>query len=120
MILETAHDAFVGVDDTGRVVAWNSQAETTFGWAAGEAIHRRLSDLIVPARFAGRHVAGIKKFLATGNGAVLNQRIEMVARHRDGHEFPVELTVSPLKIGDRYLFNAFVRDITGLRESQAE
>ena len=119
MILETAHDAFVGIDDRGRVVAWNSQAEKTFGWTAGEAMHCRLAELIIPDRFAGRHKAGIRQFLATGNGAFMNQRIEMVAKHRDGHEFPVESTISPLKIGERYLFNAFVRDITGLRESQA-
>ena len=119
MILESAHDAFVGIDDTGRVVAWNSQAEKTFGWPAGEAMGRTLSELIIPDRFNGQHLAGIKKFLATGNGPVLNQRIEMVAKHRDEHEFPVEITISPLKIGDRYLFNAFVRDITDRLEAEA-
>ena len=119
MILETAHDAFVGIDDTGRVVAWNSQAEKTFGWPAGEAVGNTLSDLIIPDRFAAQHRSGLKSFLTTGNGPVVNQRIEMVAKHRDGHEFPVELTISPLKLGDRYLFNAFVRDITGRLESEA-
>ena len=118
LILETAHDAFVGMDETGLVVAWNSQAEKTFGWTAGEAVGRRLLDLIIPDRFAGQHLAGFKDFLDTGNGPVLNQRIEMVAKHRDGHEFPVELTIAPLKLGGRYLFNAFIRDITDRRESE--
>ena len=118
MILETAHDAFVGIDEDGRVVTWNSQAEMTFGWSADEALGRTLSDLIIPGRFAAQHLAGIKRFLATGNGAVMNQRIEMAAMHRDGHEFPVELTISPLRTGDRVLFNAFIRDITERRESE--
>ena len=118
MILETAHDAFVGIDDQGQVIAWNSQAEVTFGWAAGEAMQRTLSDLIIPPRFARQHLSGIKNFLATGKGPVINQRIEIVAQHRDGHEFPVELTISPLKLGDRHIFNAFIRDITERKESE--
>ncbi|NQW24603.1 MAG: PAS domain S-box protein [SAR202 cluster bacterium] len=118
MILETAHDAFVSIDDRGQVVSWNTQAEKTFGWSAGEAVRRRLSDLIIPDRFADQHLAGIRNFLATGQGTVLNQRLELVARHRDGHEFPVELTIAPLKQGDRYIFNAFIRDITDRCEAE--
>ncbi|MEE8466129.1 MAG: PAS domain S-box protein, partial [Dehalococcoidia bacterium] len=112
MILETAHDAFVGIDDSGQVIAWNSQAEKTFGWTGAEALGRTLGALIIPDRFAEQHQAGMNHFLATENGALVNQRIEMVAKHRDGHEFPVELTISPLKYGERWVFNAFVRDIT--------
>ena len=120
MILETSHDAFGCIDDGGLVVSWNSQAETTFGWPADEAVRRRLSDLIIPDRFAKLHLAGINEFLATGNGPVLNQRIELVAKHRDGHEFPVELTIAPLKLGGRFLFNAFVRDITERKRLEQE
>ena len=116
MILETAHDAFVGIDDSGLVVAWNSQSEATFGWPADEAVGRLLADLIIPERFVAQHVAGLSHFLATEQGPVVNQRIEMTAKHRDGREFPVELTISPLKLGDRYLFNAFIRDITVRKE----
>jgi PAS domain S-box-containing protein len=118
MILETAHDAFVGIDDQGQVIAWNSQAEVMFGWAAGEAMGRRLSDLIIPPRFARKHLNGIKNFLATRKGTVVNQRVEMVAQHHDGHEFPVELTISPLKLGESYIFNAFIRDITAPKEAE--
>ena len=120
MILETADDAFVSIDEKGEVIAWNPQAEETFGWSAAEAMHRLLSDLIIPDNFVGRHLAGIKAFLETGNGPVLNQRIELVAKHRDGHEFPVELTIAPLKLTDRYLFNAFVRDITERKVMEQE
>ncbi len=118
MILETAHDAFVGIDETGHVSAWNSQAETTFGWSADEAMGRLLADLIIPERFGAQHSAGIRHFLATEQGSVVNQRIEMTAKHRDGREFPVESTISPLRLGGRYLFNAFIRDITVRKESE--
>ncbi len=56
--------------------------------------------------------------MATGKSAVLNQRIEMVAKHRDGHEFPVEITIAPLKLGERYLFNSFIRDISDRMEAE--
>ncbi len=117
MILETAHDAFVGIDDEGKVVAWNPQAETAFGWTASEVMGRILADLIIPNRFVGQHMAGLSNYLVAGQGTVVNRLIEMVARHRDGSEFPVELTISPLRLGDRYFFNAFIRDITDRKES---
>ena len=112
MILETAHDAFVGIDDAGHVVAWNSQAETTFGWTASDAVGRLLSELIIPDRFVAQHTAGLSHFLAMEQGPVVNQRVEMTVKHRDGRKFPVELIISPLRLGNRYLFNAFIRDIT--------
>ena len=118
MILETAHDAFVGIDDAGHVVAWNSQAETTFGWIASDAVERLLSELIIPDRFVAQHTAGLSHFLAMEQGPVVNERVEMTVKHRDGREFPVELTISPLRLGNRYLFNAFIRDITVRNESE--
>ena len=118
MILEITHDAFVGIDDAGHVVAWNSQAETTFGWTASDAVGRLLSELIIPDRFVAQHTAGLSHFLATEQGPVVNQRVEMTVKHRDGREFPVELTISPLRLGNRYLFSAFIRDITVRNESE--
>ncbi len=118
MILETAHDAFIGIDDRGQVIAWNSQAESTFGWTAGEAMRQRIADLIIPNRLAAKHLAGFKNFVTTGKKRLSKGHTELVAKNRDGHEFPVELTVSPLKLGDRYYFYAFIRDITDRKEAE--
>jgi hypothetical protein len=63
-----------------------------------------LSGLIVPEVMREAHRNGIKRFMATGQVNILNQRIEINAMHRDGHEFPVELTVTPIKWGDSFLF----------------
>jgi signal transduction histidine kinase/ActR/RegA family two-component response regulator len=54
----------------------------------------------------------LKRFLETGEGPVLNTRIEITAVHRDGHEFPIELSITPIRLGSRYIFSAFVHDIT--------
>lgn len=79
---------------------------------------RLLSETIIPERDREAHANGIREYLKTGVGPVLNRRIEIAARHRDGHEFPVELAVSPARIGETYIFSAFVRDITDRRQAE--
>ena len=110
-IIDSASDAFVEIDTTGRITDWNRRAEATFGWSAEEAQGRLLTETIIPDRFHEAHLRGITRFLATGEGPVLNRSVELVARHRAGHEIPVELTVWPLKVGREIRFNAFIRDI---------
>jgi signal transduction histidine kinase len=73
-----------------------------------------LADTVIPLKYRDAHRQGLKHFLATGEGKMLNTRIEVTALHRDGHEFPVEMTVTPIPLGS-YTFNAFVCDITERR-----
>ncbi len=117
-IVDTALDGVITIDSTGIVTDWNAQATTIFGWSREDALGRPLSETIIPERDRQAHEHGIREFLRTGAGAVLNRRIEIVARHRDGKEFPVELAVSPAKIGDTYIFSAFIRDITDRRRAE--
>jgi len=119
-IIETAYDAFIAVDSNGSITDWNTQAETTFGWSRSEVAGRRLSDTIMPPQLREAYERSLKHFLATGEGPALNQRIEITALHRDGHEFPVELTVSPIRWGDTYFFSAFVHDISDRKRAEAE
>jgi PAS domain S-box-containing protein len=100
------------MDAAGLVMDWNPQAERSFGWTREEAIGRELASLIIPEGLRDAHREGLDRFLATGKGTVLGERIELVAVDRDGREFPVELTISPLPTEEGYVFNAFVRDIT--------
>jgi len=111
-ILETAHDAFVAIDADGMITDWNPQAEVVFGWSRREALNRELAELIVPEAQRDAHRRGIAHFLATGEGPVLGQRIELTALHRDGRELPVELTISALQTERGHTFNAFLRDIS--------
>jgi PAS domain S-box-containing protein len=117
-ILKGAHEAFVSMDSTGRIRAWNPEAEETFGWTESEAIGRVLADTIIPTRYRAEHRGGLERFLATGQGRLLNRRIEIEALHRDGHEFPVELTISASQVGDGYVFNAFLHDISERRTAE--
>jgi len=121
LIVDTAHDAFIGMNSKGNVVMWNAQAVATFGWSAAEAIGRSLGDLIIPPAFREGHKKGLKKFLSTGEAPVVNQRLELSALHRNGREFPVEITItSPISSGDGHFFGAFLRDISERRERELE
>lgn len=117
-IVDTALDGVITIDATGIVTEWNAQTTAIFGWTREEAMGKVLSDTIIPERDREAHAQGIREYLKTGVGSVLNRRIEITARHKDGHEFPVEVAVSPARIGEAYIFSAFVRDITDRRRAE--
>ena len=113
LVLDTAHDGFIGMDSDGRVVSWNAQAASTFGWPRDEIIGRRLSDTIIPQGFRAAHNQGLQRFLESGDAPICNKRLEIRGLHRDGREFPIEITVTnPVRAGRGYFFGAFVRDIS--------
>ena len=112
LIVDNALDGVITMDSQGQITGWNFQAETMFGWSREEAIGQPLSSTIVPHRYRDAHTKGLHHFLKTGEGAVLNKRIEISALHRNGHEFPVELSICPLQNQGSTIFSAFVRDIT--------
>ncbi len=111
-ILETAQDAFISIDDRGVIADWNQQAAATFGWTRAEALGQPLAEMVIPQRFREAHARGIERFLRTGEGAAVGKRLELVALDRSGREFPVEMTISPLKTAHGYAFYAFLHDIT--------
>lgn len=115
-ILDGALDAVIAIDPPGRVTAWNPQAEKTFGFSREEALGHLLANLIIPHGFREAHGKGLQRFAESGEGPILNRRIEVVARHKSGREFPVELSVMPLRVGRMVSFCAFVRDITERKE----
>ncbi len=112
LIIESSLSAIVIMDSYGIVTDWNHPAEKIFGWTKDEAIGRRLDELVIPPRLHAAHQRGLELFLRTGSGPLLNRLIEQTAIRRDGTEFPVELSISPLKLGNAYIFSGFIHDIT--------
>jgi PAS domain S-box-containing protein len=119
-VLDAALDAVIGMDADDVITYWNPRAEAIFGWARSEALGKRVGDLIIPPRYREAHRRGLKHFMATGEGPVLNRRIELQGLRRDGTEFPVELSITALKEGETYSFSAFVADIGDRKRSEAE
>jgi PAS domain S-box-containing protein len=118
LIVDTALDAVITSDERGRVTLWNAQAEATFGWSRDEALGRPMAELIVPPHLREAHEAGMRRYLDTGESAVLGRRLETVAQHRDGHLFPVEVAITPLREADTISFSAFVRDISRRKRNE--
>lgn len=119
-IVDNALDAVITIDAAGRVLVWNSQAEEIFGWSAAQMLGNELAEWIVPEDLRQAHRDGLARAVVTGTGPVLNRRVEIEGLHRDGHRFPIELSVTPLSSGEEPHFSAFVRDITERKRVEAE
>jgi two-component system, sensor histidine kinase and response regulator len=120
LIVDTALDAFVAIDTEGTIIEWNPQAEATFGWKRHEAIGKSLESLLIPQQFHEAFHLGFSRFKETGQSDVLKRRLEMTALHRSGDEFPVEMTISPIRHEDSYMFAAFIHDITRRKQAERE
>jgi PAS domain S-box-containing protein len=117
-VLAAALEAYICIDAGGVVVAWNPAAQDTFGFTREQACGRLVEDLIVPPRSRAAHRAGMARVAAGGPGRVLGQRLQLVARHADGHEFPVELTLTVTDAAAGRRFHAFAHDVTVTARAQ--
>lgn len=117
-IVDTAYDAYVAIDADSVILEWNRQAELTFGWTRDEAVGLNLADTILPPQFREAHVAGIARFLRTGERPLINRRIEVPAQHRGGHQFPVEMTIWCNDGANGKRFNAFLHDISERKQQE--
>jgi PAS domain S-box-containing protein len=88
----SSEPAFV-MDGDGNIVAWSAQAEAAFGWRSEDAIGRRLSELVIPERNRAVHEMGLKRFMASGRGKLLDRPLELEMLHRDGHEFTLAIRI---------------------------
>ncbi|MEX2258004.1 MAG: CHASE domain-containing protein [Woeseia sp.] len=119
-VLETALDAYIRMNDQGLITAWNTMAEKTFGWTQSEAINQKLENLIIPHDQRAAHRSGLKRYLASGEGPMLNRRTEVQALHRSGRTLPVEITILPVETESGRDFSAFLRDLTDIKRAEAQ
>ncbi|WP_291516023.1 ATP-binding protein [Bdellovibrio sp. ArHS] len=111
-ILNSANDAFVAIDINSQIREWNNQAEKTFGWTRDEVLGRSLTEVLIPDDYRNAHLQGLKRFQLTGEGPILNKRIEVPTKHKSNQDISVELTVYPIRQKENLMFGAFLRDIT--------
>ena len=117
-VIENANDAYIGLDGTGAVTAWNRQAEDTFGWPRDAALGRGLDALIVPPEYAARYRDALRGYLA-GHGPGLPERVELPAVRRDGSALTVEVRIRALELEGGTLFSAFLHDISERKREEA-
>jgi len=119
-IINNALDAVITIDAKGVIIGWNHQAEIIFGWSVHEAIGKRLDQTIIPPEYREAHRQGLEHFQSTGEGPVLNKRIEISALRQNGAQIDVELSITPVQIENELFFSAFLRDITERKRTETQ
>jgi len=118
-VTETANDAIVSVDSTGRVVHWNPGAEQMFGYSAKEAEGRDVT-FIMPERFHEPHKQAMQRVVSGGPTRIVGKTVELVGVRKGGDEFPVELSLATWKTNDGMFFTGIIRDITERKLAEEE
>jgi adenylate cyclase len=116
-ILRSANDAIVSIDVSGSVVLWNTHASRLFGYTTEEMIGEPLT-AIIPQRFRDQHAAGIRRVVDGGEHHVIGHTVELAGVHRDGREFPIELSLATWSADDEQLFIGVIRDITERKQAE--
>ncbi len=119
-VFASSLDAIITIDHEGCIVEFNRAAEQMFGRTAEEAVGSELAELVVPPSLRERHRAGLRRFVATGEGNLLGRRIELSGMRAGGSEFPVELTINLIGGTQPPMFTGTVRDITRRRHADEE
>ncbi len=119
-IIDTSLDALITIDEEGKIMEWSHQAQKIFGYTEAEAEGQIMSTLIVPHEYRDPYDKSMQLFLETGEGLVLSKRIEIKGLDKAGREFPIELSITPIKLKNRYIFSGFIRDIAERKKAEAE
>jgi len=116
-ILRSANDAIISIDQSGEVVLWNEHAAELFGYGEEEMLGEPLT-AIVPERFRDGHVTGVERVVGGGERHVIGSTAELAGLHRDGREFPMELSLATWSDGNERLFVGVIRDITDRKRAE--
>ena len=119
-IANSARDAIIMIDTEGSISYWNPAAELIFGYASEEVMGRNLHQLLAPQRYQARHQSAFAKFRLTGKGKVIGATNEAEACHKNGHEFPIELSLSAMHFHNGWHAVGVVRDITERKKMEAK
>jgi PAS domain S-box-containing protein len=118
LLWQTTTDVVLTLDEDSRVLFCNPAVADVFGYQPEDLVGRPL-DPLQPERLRGAHRGGFARYLATNERRLDWRGVETTAVHRDGHEFPIEISFSDMQIDGRRVFGAFIRDITARKQQQA-
>lgn len=117
-ILQSVPDAMVVINDAGLITAFSKASEKLFGYDAEDVLGKNVSLLMGPADRAD-HDKYMERYLQTGRAKIIGIGRTVTARRKDGSLFPIDLKIGEAKIGNHYLFTAFMRDLTEQRRNES-
>jgi PAS domain S-box-containing protein len=118
-VVESAGDGMILADSAGNIIACNKSAQAMFGYSEAEVLGQPLI-LLMPERYRDVHLKGLERFKATGAARVVGRTVELHGLKKDGHEFPLELSLSSWKTGEHIFFGGIIRDITERQRVEEE
>jgi PAS domain S-box-containing protein len=118
-ILETAVEGIITIDEQGLVESVNPAAERIFGYKASELIGRNVSNLM-PSPFREEHDAYLRNYIRSGKARIIGIGREVLGLRKNGTVFPMDLSVSEVRLANARLFTGFVRDITERKQAASE
>src|SRR5712692_8779689 len=118
-VTESASDAIVSADISGKIISWNRGGYLTFGYQAEEIIGKPLTRLM-PERYREAHQKGLDRVIATNRSTLLGRVVELHGIRKDGSEFPLEISVSTWQIGAEMFCTGIIRDITERKHSEEQ
>ena len=117
--IDTARDAIISLDaDEGVITGWNCAAEAMFGYSREEIIGQQLHETLAPPRFREASRKGVAHFVTTGEGEAIGTTRELVALHKSGTEFPIELSLSAMRVNGKWQATGIARDITQRKQAE--
>ena len=119
-ILDTALDAIITMDESGRIVEFNPAASRIFGHAREQAVGQELAALIIPPDMRDAHRAGLRRYLAGGSSAIFGRLAEFEALRADGGRVPIELAVAEVPVPQGRVFTGIIRDISERKRFQTQ
>ena len=116
----SAQDAIIMIDNDGNISFWNAAAEKIFGHTELEALGKNLHLLLTPARFREAAGKGFAHFRQSGEGALIGKTLELMALHKNGNEFQIELSLSAVNISGRWQAIGIIRNITERKQVEVQ
>lgn len=114
----SAASGIIMIDSEGRITLWNDAAERIFGWTASEAHGRDVHELLAPPCYHEMYRKAFPEFRDTGRGTLVGKHLELVSLRRDGDEFPIQLSLSPVRLRGRWHALAIISDISVRKQAE--